>query len=126
MLQACVCTGMANILVYLPNISTDTLIELLRMKMGDLEPWVAFEKLPGKTRFRAPELSIVLKDRTQHLYITVIQYLIEAAKILGASQFTFEKEGYAMQRQPTDAPPRRIEHLAIALNVFEIEQINIY
>ena len=117
---------MASILVYLPNISTDMLIELLRVNMGDLEPWVAFEKLPGKTQFRAPELSIELKDQTKQLYITVIQNLIESAKILGGSQFTLEKEGYTMQRQPTDMPPHRIEHLLIAFTLFEIEQINIY
>ena len=117
---------MATILVYLPNISTDTVIELLRAKMGDMEPWVTVEKLPGKTRFRNPELSIKLGDSTQHLYISVVQNLIESAKILGASQFTLEKEGYSMQRQPIDMPPHRIVHLLIAFNLNEIEQINIF
>lgn len=117
---------MPNILVYLPNISTDLLIEYLSHNLGDLEPWVSFEKLAGKARFRAPELSIQLKDQTDQLYISVIQHLIATAKSLGGSQFTLEKDGYSMQRQPTDAPPQRIENLLIAFNVKDIEQINIY
>ena len=117
---------MPSILVYLPNISTDLLIEFLGANLGDLEPWVSFEKLSGKTRFRAPELKIQLQDQATQLRISVIQYLIATAKSLGATQFTLEKEGYNMQRQPTDAPPQRIEHLLIAFNIDEIDQINIY
>ena len=117
---------MAQILVYLPNISTDLLVEFMRPKMGDLDPWVSFEKLAGKVRFRAPELGINLLDQSEQLYVTVIQNLIDTAKSLGATQFTLEKEGYVMQRQPTDATPQRIEQLLIAFNLFEIEQINIY
>lgn len=117
---------MPSILVYLPNISTDLLIEFMVATLGDIEPWVSFEKLSGKTRFRAPELKIELQDKAEQLYISVIQNLVATSKSLGATQFTLEKEGYAMQRQPTDTPPQRIENLLIAFNVKDIEQINIY
>ncbi|MBX2820757.1 MAG: hypothetical protein KTR29_13780 [Rhodothermaceae bacterium] len=117
---------MPSILVYLPNISTDLLIEFMTASLGDIEPWVGFKKLGGKTQFRAPELSIELQDSSDQLYISVIKNLIATAKSLGATQFTLEKEGYSMQRQPTDAAPQRIENILIAFNVKDIEQINIY
>ena len=117
---------MPSILVYLPNISTDLLIEFMVGTLGDLEPWVSFEKLSRKTRFRAPELKIELQDQTDQLFVSVIHNLIATSKSLGATQFTLEKEGYTMQRQPTDASPQRIQNLLIAFNVHDIEQINIY
>ena len=125
--DACLWTPcMPSILVYLPNISTELLVEFMAATLGDLEPWISFEKLGGKTQFRAPELKIELKDQAEQLFISVIQNLIATSKSLGATQFTLEKAGYTMQRQPTDASPQRIANLLIAFSVFDIEQINIY
>ena len=116
----------SRIPVYSPNISTDKLVDLITLHLDDLAPWVSFERISGKTRFRAPDLQIILRDKTRQLQVSIIQYLIEAAKLLGATQFTIVKDGFTMRQQPTDMPPQRIEQLLIAFNTFEIEQINIY
>ncbi len=115
-----------SILVYMPNISTDKLMQLMEIQLGDLMPWVSMEKLPGKSQFRSPELRITLNDRTEKLQITVVQYLIEASSLLGASQFSFQKDGYSMRQLPTDTSPQHIEQALIAMNTFDVEQINIY
>ena len=90
---------MPSILVYLPNISTDLLIEFMTASLGDIEPWVGFKKLGGKTQFRAPELSIELKDSSDQLYISVIQNLIATAKSLGRHAI------YAGERRVLNATP---------------------
>ena len=116
----------AKIQIYSPNISTDKLVDLLTLQLDELAAWVSFERLKGKARFRAPDLCIILSECTHQLQVTTIQCVIDSAKLLGASQFSIQKEGYTMRQQPTDIPPARIEQLLIAFNMFEIEQINIY
>lgn len=90
-----------------------------------------FERLETGVKFRAPDLVIVvLPDasdlKPEVLLVKVVQYLIEAARLLGATQFSIEHEGFDMRLRPTDLGAHHIEHLIIASSSFKLDQINIF
>ncbi|MFK7845366.1 MAG: hypothetical protein AB8G77_08700 [Rhodothermales bacterium] len=127
--------------VYIPNISTEKLIELLSISLDMESSIVDFELLEKGARFRAPELAIVvtaenasadvlspdsMPENVEKRLIIVVQHLINAARILGATQFSIEHKGFDMRLRPTNLDVQHIEHLIIASGSFKIDQINIF
>ena len=112
--------------VYVPNISTDKLIDLLSVNIDVDGSLVDFERLDKGVNFRAPDVAIMIHMDDEMLLVQVVQYLIEAARILGATQFSIEHEGFKMRLRPTNLHAQHIEHLLIASRTFKIDQINIF
>ncbi len=117
--------------VYSPNISTQRLIDLLSATLNQERTIVDFERLDSGVKFRAPDLVIVLHPDVSDmepgaLLVNVVQRLIEAARLLGATQFSLEHDGFDMRLRPTDIGAQHIEHLIIASSSFKLDQINIF
>lgn len=112
--------------VYAPNISTSSLIDLLSIQLGEYFSLILVEQIDRKVTFRSPEFSITVDASAPWLKAMVIKELINAARMLGATQFTFEHDGFSMRRQPTSLPPEKIEHLLIASQSFDPIQVNIF
>lgn len=117
--------------VYSPNISTERLIDLLSATLNQDRKIVDFEFLDTGAKFRAPDLVIVVFPESsdtvaQALLVQIIQYLIEAARLLGATQFSIDHDGFDMRLRPTNLDAQHIEHLVIASSAFKIGQINIF
>lgn len=112
--------------VYAPNISTDSLIDLLSLQLGEYFTLISVERIERKVTFRSPEFSITVDTATPWLKAMVVKELINAARMLGATQFTFEHAGFPMRRQPTNLPPEKIEHLLIASYNYDPMQVNIF
>ncbi len=112
--------------IYAPNISTESLIELLAIQLGEDFSLISVERIERKVRFRSPEFTITVDSTAPWLKAMVIKELINAARMLGATQFTFEHNGFSMRRQPTNLPPEKIEHLLIASYNYDPMQVNIF
>ena len=127
--------------VYIPNISTEKLIELLTISLDGESSNVDFEILEKGAKFRAPDLALIVStehvsvdvlspdgtiENAEKRLIQVVQHLINAARILGATQFSIEHEGFDMRLRPTSLDVQHIEHLMIASSSFKIDQINIF
>ncbi|MEM1270354.1 MAG: hypothetical protein AAF752_04685 [Bacteroidota bacterium] len=111
--------------VYAPNLSKETLIELMRVQLGALAEYIGLEQVPRAVRFRAPEMEITLPEATPDLVVRVVQELLVAARTIGGSQFALRKEGYQMRDRPTSLSDAEIEQLVIAFG-YEIEQVDVY
>ena len=119
-------TTMPTVLpVYIPNISTEALLSLLARELGDDADKVGFERVPTRLVFRGPGLHLIVPDDPPDLRTRVIQHLIHAAYLLGATQFSFDQSEMPVRPRPTDTPPEEIERLLIALNRCHIRQINL-
>lgn len=120
-------TSMAyNIPVYVPNISTDKLMEIFLINL-EVESWmVNIERLEKGTVFRAPDLAINMNIDSDQLVVKVVTCLIESARLLGATQFSIKHQGFDMRLRPTNLDAQHIEHLLIASRSFQIDQINIF
>ena len=70
--------------VYIPNISTDKLIDLLTANMDVDLSIVDLERLDKGAKFRAPDVAIIVHADSEQLVVRVVQYLIEAARIPGS------------------------------------------
>ena len=132
--------------VYIPNISTEKIIELLSNNLNVDGSIVDFELLEKGAKFRAPGMALIVnteENGSDHLesvnqqssmlsakdelrLTRVIQVLIKAARVLGATQFSFEHEGFDMRLRPTSLSDQQIAHLLIASRTFKIDQINIF
>jgi len=117
--------------VYSPNISTEKLIDLLAANLNQERSIVDFERLETGVKFRTPDMAIVINSEAsniegQALLVMVFRYLLKAAQILGATQFSIEHEGFDMRLRPTNLDGQHIENLIIASNTFSIDQINLF
>ena len=112
--------------VYIPNISTDKLIELLFFNLEEESLMVDVEHLEKATAFRSPDFAVKVNSDSEQLMVRVIVCLIESARLLGATQFSIEHEGFDMRLRPTNLGAQNIEHLLIASSSFHIDQINIF
>lgn len=132
--------------VYIPNISTEKLIDLLKGSLDVDASIVDFEVLDKGAKYRAPDLALIVSTDTistgtgsvdvsspddtlenaEKRLIKVVQHLVHAAKFLGATQFSIEHEGFDMRLRPTNLNVQNIEHLMIASSSFKIDQINIF
>lgn len=112
--------------LYVPNISTDRLIELLASNLNVEEDLITFERLSKGAKFRAPEVAVIVNSDAEDLLIGTVKCIIDAARILGATQFSIEHEGFDMRLRPTSLDGQHIEHLMIASGSFPIDQINIF
>ncbi len=112
--------------VYIPNISTDKLIALTMANLEEESLMVDIKPLEKTTAFRAPDFAVNIQSDSEPLYIKVVQNLIESARLLGATQFSFEHDGFDMRLRPTNLGAQHIEHLLIASSSFQIVQINIF
>ncbi len=112
--------------VYIPNMSTEKLIDLLSNTLDVESSIVNFERLDKGAKFRAPDMAIVLNTDSESFLVQVVQLLIEASRIMGATQFSIEHEGFDMRLRPTNLDTQHIEHLLIASSSFKIDQINIF
>jgi hypothetical protein len=87
---------------------------------------VDVERLAKRVVFRAPDFCISVDDSATWLRTLVIQELIDAARQLGATQFTLEYNGLPIRRHPTRIAPEKIDHLLMASYSFDLIQINIF
>ncbi len=112
--------------VYIPNISTQKLADLLTSSVGDQAEKVDFEVLEKGAGFRAPELAVVVQTADEAFLVQVVKLLLEGARLLGATQFSIEHEGFDMRLRPINLAAQQVEHLMIASGPFKIDQINIF
>ena len=112
--------------VYIPNISTDKLIGLLSTNTDLDRTLFHVEVLEKGATFRAPDIAVFVLTDDDMFMVKVVQSLIEAARLLGATQFSIEHEGFDMRLRPTNLHARHIELLLIASRTFKIDRINIF
>lgn len=112
--------------VYIPNVSTEKLIDLLFFNLEADSKLVNIERLEKGTVFRAPDMTIHVQGDSEQVLVKVVQCLIESARLLGATQFSIEHEGFDMRLRPTNLGAQNIEHLLIASSSFQINQVNIF
>ncbi|MEM8484132.1 MAG: hypothetical protein AAF564_01225 [Bacteroidota bacterium] len=112
--------------VYIPNISTQKLADLLTDSVDPEADPVEFEVLEKGAGFRAPELAVVVHTSDEAFLIKVVKLVLEGAQLLGATQFSIEHEGFDMRLRPINISAQQVAHLMIASGPFKIDQINIF
>ncbi len=112
--------------LYIPNISSEKLISIMSSNLNIDRLLVDFERLEEGTKFRAPSIAMIINSDAENLLIGVIQCVMEAARALGATQFSIKHEGFDMRPRPTNLRAQQVEHLMIASGPFKIDQINIF
>lgn len=117
---------MIRIPIYAPNLSSQTLGSLLLESMGPKANQVSVGPIQEKVAFRAPTLVVGIQDTSLEFVIIVLFELLQAARLLGGTQFVFRAPQFGMRQRNIDIAPQKLLNLLIACEPKRIEQLDIF